>query len=155
METNGNHQHVINISTVLPVLLCESRHFYVLRRGAAAGALSCGAWGGFWGLCNGSVVGCSASWMSQNGGCLSHRGTPSHAAFEIGIFHEMNQILILGNLHLGPIGVWGWERYVVEFAWLSHSCWFIDAVRGWVKVMVIWLSWGWVIRWRGRASCLR
>jgi len=31
-----------------------------MRRGAAAGALSYGAWGGFWGLCNGSVVGCSA-----------------------------------------------------------------------------------------------
>ncbi|CAJ1355521.1 unnamed protein product [Effrenium voratum] len=30
-----------------------------VQRGAAAGALSCGAWGGFWGLCNGSVLGCS------------------------------------------------------------------------------------------------
>lgn len=35
-----------------------------VQRGAAAGALSCGAWGGFWGLCNGSVVGCSVGLLA-------------------------------------------------------------------------------------------
>ncbi|CAE7876347.1 unnamed protein product [Symbiodinium microadriaticum] len=35
-----------------------------VQQGAAAGALSCGAWGGFWGLCNGSVIGCSVGLMA-------------------------------------------------------------------------------------------
>mmetsp|Transcript_11381 Transcript_11381/g.21509 ORF Transcript_11381/g.21509 Transcript_11381/m.21509 type:complete len:191 (-) Transcript_11381:159-731(-) len=35
-----------------------------VQRGAAAGALSCGAWGGFWGLANGSVIGCSVGLMA-------------------------------------------------------------------------------------------
>ena len=35
-----------------------------VQRGAAAGALSCGAWGGFWGLCNGSVLGCSVGLLA-------------------------------------------------------------------------------------------